>query len=72
MTAIEAVDYLMNAYIEDPVEEWGKIMTKADIPTRHLSIAAFVSTILIIIIPEDLLTKMAIPMIMDEMSGSFL
>ena len=46
MNAMEMVDYLMNSYIDTPVEQWGKILKQADIPKYGKTLPAMVLTLI--------------------------
>ena len=46
MNAIGMVDYLMNSYIDTPVEQWGKILKQADIPKYGKTLPAMVLTLI--------------------------
>ena len=46
MNAMGMVDYLMNSYIDTPVEQWGKILNQADIPKYSKTLPAMVVTVI--------------------------
>ena len=59
MTAIEVVDYLMNAYIEAPVKDWGVILNEADFPGLGRCMAGTFATILALLIPPEFVEILA-------------
>ena len=46
MTALTLVDYLMNAYIDKPVDDLEKILQEADIPGYTRSLSAIAITLI--------------------------
>ena len=46
MNAMEMVDYLMNSYIDTPVEQWKKILKQADIPKYGKTLPAMLLTVI--------------------------
>ena len=67
MTAIEVVDYLMNAYIEAPVKDWGIILKEADFPTLARCMAGTFSTIFTLLLPEETVNNL-VPVLIDFFS----
>ena len=67
MTAIEVVDYLMNAYIEAPVKDWGIILKEADFPTLARCMAGTFSTIFTLLLPEETVNNL-VPILIDFFS----
>ena len=64
MDAVQIVDYLMNAYIDAPVEEWGIILEETDMPNIGGCMCATFSTILTLLFPEQFVNWIA-PVLMD-------
>ena len=64
MTGVQVVDYLMNAYIDIPVNEWGKVLNEADFPNLATCMSATICTILTLIFPEEFVNYLA-PELMD-------
>ena len=46
MNAMGMVDYLMNSYIDTPVEQWGEILNQADIPRYGKTLPAMILTVI--------------------------
>jgi hypothetical protein len=53
MTAIEVVDYLMNAYMEQDVKDWGVILKEADFPTLARCMSGTFTTIFTLLLPPE-------------------
>ena len=67
MTAIEVVDYLMNAYIEAPVKDWGKILKDADFPTLARCMSGTFTTIFTLLLPPETVETL-VPLLIDFFS----
>ena len=67
MTAIEVVDYLMNAYIEAPVKDWGKILKEADIPDLSTRMSGTFTTIMTLLFPPEVVETL-VPLLIDFFS----
>ena len=59
MTAMEVVDYLMNAYIEVPVKDWGVILNEADFPGLGRSMAGTFASVLTLLVPPEFVETLA-------------
>lgn len=64
MTAIQVVDYLMNAYIDIPVSEWGTVLEEADFPNIAICMSGTFCTILTLIFPEEVVNYL-VPTLID-------
>ena len=67
MTAIEVVDYLMNAYIEAPVKDWGIILKEADIPDLSTCMSGTFTTIMTLLFPPEVVETL-VPLLIDFFS----
>ena len=67
MTAVEHVDYLMNAYIEAPVKDWGIILKEADFPTLARCMSGTFTTIFTLLLPPETVETL-VPLLIDFFS----
>jgi len=64
MSAIAVVDYLMNAYIDEPVKDWGVILKDADFPTLARCMSGMFTTIFTLLLPPEIVETL-VPILID-------
>merc|ERR1719244_290116 len=67
LTGVELSQVVRDMYLNQPVKEWLPTFQSLDVPTRRLSLAAFVCTLLTPILPP-VLTDIVVENLMDRLS----